>query len=183
MTKETVEGIDAYCVKCKEKVQIANGRIKVSDSGRRMAQGDCDRCGTKVNRILGKADDSPSLIQAVAEKIRSSQWVYIQDPGLVEADDEGSDGCDCGECSCGGNDADPYEYEADSEDELRDAGWMTTDEFLGALVPGLREYLNHNWGVTGPDDLHHPEDLFANAAVYLEVAMHVAGDFGVQPRG
>ena len=31
------------------------GTVKVSDSGRRMAQGICPVCGTKVNRILGKA--------------------------------------------------------------------------------------------------------------------------------
>jgi hypothetical protein len=29
--------------------------VKISDSGRRMAQGICPVCGTKVNRILGKA--------------------------------------------------------------------------------------------------------------------------------
>jgi Zn finger protein HypA/HybF involved in hydrogenase expression len=45
---------EAYCVKCKDKVQF-EGSVKVSDSGRRMAQGICPKCGTKVNRILGKA--------------------------------------------------------------------------------------------------------------------------------
>jgi hypothetical protein len=45
---------EAYCVKCKEKRQF-EGTVKVSDSGRRMAQGICPVCGTKVNRILGKA--------------------------------------------------------------------------------------------------------------------------------
>lgn len=45
---------DAYCVYCKEKVFIENRRVKVSDSGRKMAQGNCGRCGAKVNRILGK---------------------------------------------------------------------------------------------------------------------------------
>jgi len=29
--------------------------VKVSDSGRRMAQGICPVCGTKVNKIIGKA--------------------------------------------------------------------------------------------------------------------------------
>jgi hypothetical protein len=48
---ETYEG---YCVKCKEK-RSYEGEIKVSESGRRMAQGPCPVCGTKVNRILGKA--------------------------------------------------------------------------------------------------------------------------------
>ncbi|MEY3926736.1 MAG: hypothetical protein RIS16_693 [Actinomycetota bacterium] len=52
---------EAYCVKCKEKRSF-EGHVKVSDSGRRMAQGicpvcgtKCPVCGTKVNRILGKA--------------------------------------------------------------------------------------------------------------------------------
>ena len=50
---ETYKG-DAYCVKCKEKRDF-EGTVKVSDSGRRMAQGICSVCGTKLNRILGKA--------------------------------------------------------------------------------------------------------------------------------
>ncbi len=49
---ETYKG-DAYCVKCKEKRDF-EGTVKISDSGRRMAQGICPVCGTKVNRILGK---------------------------------------------------------------------------------------------------------------------------------
>lgn len=46
--------LDAYCVKCKEKRGMQEMKIKVSDSGRRMAQGRCAVCGTKMNRILGK---------------------------------------------------------------------------------------------------------------------------------
>ena len=45
---------EAYCVKCKAKREF-EGTVKVSESGRRMAQGICPTCGTKVNRILGKA--------------------------------------------------------------------------------------------------------------------------------
>ena len=45
---------EAYCVKCKEKRDFT-GEVRVSDSGRRMAQGLCPVCGTKLNRILGKA--------------------------------------------------------------------------------------------------------------------------------
>ena len=52
---ETYKG-DAYCVKCKEKRDF-EGTVKISDSGRRMAQGICPVCGTKVNRILGKKAD------------------------------------------------------------------------------------------------------------------------------
>lgn len=44
---------DAYCVKCKDKRNFI-GRVITSDSGRRMAQGKCGICGTKLNRILGK---------------------------------------------------------------------------------------------------------------------------------
>ncbi|CAB4601379.1 Domain of unknown function DUF5679 [Candidatus Nanopelagicaceae bacterium] len=53
MTAETYKG-DAYCVKCKAKRDF-EGTVKISESGRRMAQGICPVCGTKVNRILGKA--------------------------------------------------------------------------------------------------------------------------------
>lgn len=45
---------DAYCVKCREKRDFT-GEVKVSESGRRMAQGPCPVCGTTMNRILGKA--------------------------------------------------------------------------------------------------------------------------------
>ena len=45
---------DAYCVKCKDKREFT-GKIKTSESGRRMATGKCPKCGTKVARILGKA--------------------------------------------------------------------------------------------------------------------------------
>ena len=41
---------DAYCVKCKEKRDF-DGEVKVSESGRRMAQGTCPVCGTKVQRV------------------------------------------------------------------------------------------------------------------------------------
>lgn len=43
----------AYCVKCRKNVEFT-GVVRTSDSGRQMAQGNCPRCGTKVNRILGK---------------------------------------------------------------------------------------------------------------------------------
>jgi hypothetical protein len=50
---ETYQG-DAYCVKCKEKREF-EGEVVVSESGRRMAKGTCPVCGTRLNRILGKA--------------------------------------------------------------------------------------------------------------------------------
>lgn len=72
------------------------------------------------------------------------------------------------------------EYEPSKEKELRASGYMTPNEFVDRLVPGLKDYLRHNWGIK-PDELYHPEDLFSNAEIYLEVARHVVGDFGVQP--
>jgi len=50
---ETWSG-EFYCVKCKEKRQ-ADGEVRVNDKGTRMAQAICPVCGTKLNRILGKA--------------------------------------------------------------------------------------------------------------------------------
>ncbi len=48
------ETYNGYCVKCKEKRDF-QGEVVTSDSGRRMAKGSCPVCGTKMNRILGKA--------------------------------------------------------------------------------------------------------------------------------
>lgn len=48
------ETYNGYCVKCKEKRDF-EGEVVTSDSGRRMAKGQCPACGTKMNRILGKA--------------------------------------------------------------------------------------------------------------------------------
>eukprot|EP00808_Paulinella_micropora_P017388 g82987.t1 len=53
LTDEAYSG-EAYCVKCKEKKPF-DGFVKISDKGRRMAQGICPTCGTKMNRLLGKA--------------------------------------------------------------------------------------------------------------------------------
>ena len=50
---EKYEGV-FYCVKCKDKV-TTKGDVVVNEKGTRMAQGHCPVCGTKVNRILGKA--------------------------------------------------------------------------------------------------------------------------------
>lgn len=64
-----------------------------------------------------------------------------------------------------------------SDNKLREDGWMTVDDFIKTLVPGLQEYLERNWGFRGKDDLHHPVDLFTNASIYMDIACHVAQDF------
>ena len=45
---------EAYCMKCREK-RMFEGQIVELKNGRPAAQGICPVCGTKVNRILGKA--------------------------------------------------------------------------------------------------------------------------------
>ncbi len=59
MAKEVKEYI-GYCVKCKEKQTIQNAKVvDMKGKGktkRRAATGTCPVCGTKMFRILGKAD-------------------------------------------------------------------------------------------------------------------------------
>ena len=44
----------AWCVSCRENVPF-KATIQTSDSGRRMAKGQCPACKGKLNRILGRA--------------------------------------------------------------------------------------------------------------------------------
>jgi hypothetical protein len=50
---------EAYCVKCKTK-RTFEGTVVTLKNGRSAAQGTCPVCGTKVMRILGKADAAAS---------------------------------------------------------------------------------------------------------------------------
>ena len=43
---------EAYCVKCKAKRTVKEGTITETANGRKMAQGKCPVCGTKVTRFL-----------------------------------------------------------------------------------------------------------------------------------
>lgn len=47
---------EGYCVKCRDKRKF-EGPVVESESGRKMAKGDCPVCGTKVNRLMPK--DTP----------------------------------------------------------------------------------------------------------------------------
>ena len=67
------------------------------------------------------------------------------------------------------------------EVDLRQNGYLTIDEFIKTLIPGLTEYLESNWSYEGKESLHHPEDLLTNAYVYLDVACRTVGTFGVNP--
>lgn len=47
---------EGYCVKCREKRTITNGRVETNEKGRRMAKGTCPVCGTNVTRFLPKEE-------------------------------------------------------------------------------------------------------------------------------
>lgn len=72
-------------------------------------------------------------------------------------------------------------YREPSESELRARGYMTTEEFVETLVPGLRQHLANSWRWAGDDALHHPADLASTASMYTESVYNVIDTFGVQP--
>jgi hypothetical protein len=47
---------EGYCVKCREKRQIKDGKVERTAKGRPMARGTCPECGTKVTRFLSEKD-------------------------------------------------------------------------------------------------------------------------------
>jgi Domain of unknown function (DUF5679) len=57
--EDKVAQYEAYCVKCKAKRQF-EGTVVTLKNGRNAASGTCPVCGTKVMRILGKADVAAS---------------------------------------------------------------------------------------------------------------------------
>lgn len=47
--------VEGRCMKCKQGVEIKNGKETVMKNGMKAMKGECPKCGTKVFRILGKA--------------------------------------------------------------------------------------------------------------------------------
>lgn len=45
---------EGYCVKCKKKVEIQNGKESKTSKGVRILKGKCPACSITVCRILGK---------------------------------------------------------------------------------------------------------------------------------
>ena len=72
-------------------------------------------------------------------------------------------------------------YYEPSDEDLRARGYMTTDEFVDTLIPGLRQYMSGSWRWAGEDALHHPADLASSASSYTESVYSVIETFGVQP--
>ena len=48
--------MDAYCVKCKAKVEIKDPKDVTMKNGRPAVTGTCSKCGTKVFKIKAKSD-------------------------------------------------------------------------------------------------------------------------------
>ena len=69
-------------------------------------------------------------------------------------------------------------YGMPTEEQLMERGYMTVDQFVDRLSEGLRNYMKANWSEEDEsNELHHPEDLAANAATYTEIMYRVIGDF------
>jgi RNase P subunit RPR2 len=48
--------MDAYCVKCKAKVEVKDAKEVKMKNGRPAVSGVCSKCGTKVFKIKSKND-------------------------------------------------------------------------------------------------------------------------------
>ena len=46
--------MQGYCVKCKTKREISQGKEETMANGRKALRGKCPTCGTVMYRILGK---------------------------------------------------------------------------------------------------------------------------------
>ena len=65
-----------------------------------------------------------------------------------------------------------------TDEDRREFGYMTINEFVDKFSFGLKEYLHTNWKIDS-DELMHPEDLTSNMLCYAESVFSVVGIFGV----
>jgi len=66
-----------------------------------------------------------------------------------------------------------------TDEDRREQGYMTIDEFVEKFAFGLKEYLHTSWKTASKDDVLHPEDLTSNMLSYAESVFTVVGIFGV----
>jgi hypothetical protein len=45
-----------YCIKCKEKVEVTDGKLIYYKNGTPVESGKCSKCGCKLNRMLSKEE-------------------------------------------------------------------------------------------------------------------------------
>jgi len=70
------------------------------------------------------------------------------------------------------------ETKEEQEKRLRNAGWVTTDEFMEKFFIGLKWYLQKDTYLTDDKDaLHHPGDIVNCVSTYTDVAFHVLDSF------
>ena len=48
--------VQAYCIKCKRKVDVLEGVLSYYHNGAPVEKGKCKECGSKVNRILSREE-------------------------------------------------------------------------------------------------------------------------------
>lgn len=46
--------MEAYCLKCKDKIEVVNPRVEKTVKGLRILKGACPKCSGKVAKMLGK---------------------------------------------------------------------------------------------------------------------------------
>ena len=46
--------LKAYCLKCKDKKEIINGKIMTNKKGNKYLQSNCSVCNNKINKFLKK---------------------------------------------------------------------------------------------------------------------------------
>ncbi|MGD1996363.1 MAG: DUF5679 domain-containing protein [Anaerolineae bacterium] len=49
---------EGYCVKCRKRQTVKDGRVTETSKGRPMAKGTCPECGTTVTRFLSAKEAS-----------------------------------------------------------------------------------------------------------------------------
>ena len=65
------------------------------------------------------------------------------------------------------------------EEDRRNWGYMTIDEFVDKFSMGLRAYLHNNWKSDDTDEVYHPEDLTSNMLCYAESVYETIQVFGM----
>jgi hypothetical protein len=66
-----------------------------------------------------------------------------------------------------------------TDEDFRNHGYMTVNEFVEKFSIGLKAYLVNNWKSFDRDHLLHPEDLTSNMLCYAESVYEVISIFGV----
>ena len=84
--------MQAYCMKCKKKVEIKNPKAITMKNKRPATQGVCTSCGTKVFRIgkqprkkqeQGPLDVAPNYVNAILGELPASRLTKLDESDLL----------------------------------------------------------------------------------------------------